>query len=94
MWFVVMTTIGIVSLVEVSSTTHKIVGTIRPNEKVTIKIVEKLQALHSDILELVRTDDQTVIFKKIKISEARIEDVKEFPYKSGAWWAGKRLLSG
>lgn len=77
-WFIVMFAISMWSGMVIDSKTDEIVNHLIPHERVTQKIIRKLQSLSIDISEIEAISDSEELYRKIDLSRSRIADILSF----------------
>lgn len=71
-----MTAVGIASLLLVRNSTHKVLDTIIPHEKITKQINQDLRLLNKDISEMLKASNQAGVSDKIKLLAGRLNGIK------------------
>lgn len=77
-WFILMFIVSTLTNIEINSKTSRIVNQVMPYEKVSQKIIRKLQSLNVDIAEIEAASDLKILHKKTELSKMKIADIKSF----------------
>ncbi len=77
-WFLVIFTISIATLVSLKSRSDSIVGHLIPHDRVSQKIIRKLQGLNIDGRQLVAATGRGDVIKITKDSGTRLQDIRAF----------------
>ena len=77
-WFAVMFTVSLTTLLDIHSKTSKIVSYDIPHDRIAQKITRKLQNLMIDSMSIQNASDAQLVARKSDAARARIDDVRLF----------------